>query len=96
MTVLLVWADPLLTLVCGLDNLDGVEHQVDFVGSRDHSGQIGLESMTHTHTHTHIYIYIEREKESERDTYILWQSLMLCERMSRSQIRQGIFEPPKS
>ena len=37
LTVLLVWADPLLTLVCGLGHLDGVEHQVDFVGSRDHS-----------------------------------------------------------
>jgi hypothetical protein len=46
LTVLLVRADPLLTLVCGLGHLDGVEHQVDIVGSRHHSGWIGLASMT--------------------------------------------------
>jgi len=28
-------SDPLLTLVCGLGHLGGVEHQVDSVGSRD-------------------------------------------------------------
>jgi len=38
LTVLLVRADPLLTLVCDRGHLDGVEHQVDFVSSRDHSG----------------------------------------------------------
>jgi len=38
LTVLLVRADPLLTLVCGLGHLDGVENQVDIVGSRDHLG----------------------------------------------------------
>jgi len=27
--------DPLLELVCGLGHLDGVEHQVDIVSSRD-------------------------------------------------------------
>jgi hypothetical protein len=46
LTVLLVWADPLLTLVCGHGHLDGVEHQADFVSSRDQSGQKRLESMT--------------------------------------------------
>ncbi len=35
---ILVRADPLLTLVCGLGHLDGVEHQVDVVSSRDHLG----------------------------------------------------------
>ncbi len=39
LTVLLVPADPLLILVCGCGHLDGVEHQVDFVNSREHSGQ---------------------------------------------------------
>jgi hypothetical protein len=37
LTILLVGADPLLTLVCCLGHLDGVE-QVDFVSSRDHLG----------------------------------------------------------
>ncbi len=46
LTVLLVWADPLLVKVRGHGHLDGVEHQVDSASSRDHSGQNGLESMT--------------------------------------------------
>jgi hypothetical protein len=39
LTVLLVRADPLLIQVCGHGHLDGVEHQVDFISSRDQSGQ---------------------------------------------------------
>ena len=33
LNVLLVWADPLLIQVRGHGHLDGVEHQVDFIGT---------------------------------------------------------------
>jgi hypothetical protein len=77
LTVLLVWADPLLTLVCGLGHLDGVEHQVDIVSSGYHSGCIGLASMTTVMTRNIILANLGMMREKEKEGLFVKMVLVL-------------------